>query len=536
MPNVTLRLPTGEDIPGEGPVVVVGPNGSGKTRQTRELQSDGSIEFVNALRNTRVAPELPAMGFDTARNNFAAQKNQARLTHWELTSEFDFMLSQLLAEDAMAAKDFIRDYREDRTAVDDPPTTPLSRVENLWGEIYRARKLRWRDWRPMVVSTVGGGEIEYTANQMSDGEKAALYVAGRVFSAPTGVLVVDEPETHFDSRLAVRLWNILEDSRPDVRFVYVTHDLAFALSRRDPTYIVASPTSGLRPIELNDDLPDDVAEALLGSATLSFYASRVVFCEGDDRSLDKIIYDAWFDELETVVRPVEGCHTVIRCVGAMNESGLAQGLEAIGIVDRDYHSDNFLAAMPAGIHPLAVHEVESLLALPKVVAAAARYVGRDFDYDGYLAELRATVSEVQRHAIVVQRWKAKIEPHLGGLVASSVERNASLETLIADMPDLFDMTKWNFSPKVFLEEEKERVETALATGTAEEFLALVPGKQCAPVAARQLGMNLDSYIQLVVHGLTSVGETDAGAFPTELEDSLRDKLPARRMSSAPALA
>ena len=115
--EVPIRLPNGEELAGAGPIVVVGPNGSGKTRQTRTLAAEAPIEFVNALRNTRVAPELPAMGLDTARTNYAAQKNQARATHWELTSEFDFMLSQLLAEDAMFAKEFVRGFREHPGAI-----------------------------------------------------------------------------------------------------------------------------------------------------------------------------------------------------------------------------------------------------------------------------------------------------------------------------------------------------------------------------------------------------------------------------------
>lgn len=68
------------------------------------------------------------------------------------------------------------------------------------------------------------------------------------------------------------------------------------------------------------------------------------------------------------------------------------------------------------------------------------------------------------------------------------------------------MNKWGFFPQKFLEEEKARVEAAVETGTAEDFLTLVPGKQCAPVAARELGMDLDAYIGLIVHALDSGGE------------------------------
>jgi hypothetical protein len=525
--EIPIRLPSGEQLSGEGPVVVVGPNGSGKTRQSRSLRADTPIEFVNALRNTRVAAELPAMGVDSARSSYLAQKNQARSTHWELTTEFDSMLSQLLAEDSMAAKEFVRWYRANPGSAGHPQSTPLSRVEELWDRIYPGRSLRWRDWKPYVVSSVSGGEVEYSANQMSDGEKAALFVAARVFSADAGVLVVDEPETHFHSRLAVRLWNVLEEARRDIRFVYVTHDLTFALSRRDARYVLASPTEGLKAIDLDADLPSDIAEALLGSATLSFYASRIVFCEGDERSVDNALYNGWFNDVDTVVRPVEACQTVMRCVDAMKNSGIAQSLEVIGIVDRDYHSDNFLAAMPTGIHALPHHEVESLLAIPAVVAAVAQHVGRDFDPDRYLAELRATVNESQRHLIVIRRWKARIEPHLTGLVASTGQRKASLETLIAEMPALFDMAKWSFSPQQFLEQEKTRVEVALATGTAAEFLTYVPGKQCAPVAAREVGLGLETYTGLIVHALESAGDGDFKDLHAALVEALEGVLPPR---------
>ena len=111
------------------------------------------------------------------------------------------------------------------------------------------------------------------------------------------------PETHLHSLLAVRVWNALEIARPDMRFVYVTHDLTFALSRRDARFVLASPTAGLRSIDLEPTLPADVTEALLGSASLSFYASRVVFCEGELTSLDYRLYGAWFRGPDTVVRP-----------------------------------------------------------------------------------------------------------------------------------------------------------------------------------------------------------------------------------------
>jgi hypothetical protein len=499
--DYTLTLPGGESLPGQTPVVVIGPNGSGKTRQTRQLQVAAPMEFINALRNTRVSPELPAVGVDTARNNFTNQKSASRNQHWELASEFDSMLSQLLAQDSMAAMDFRRRFTADPATAGRPDETALSRVETLWSTVFPGRELRWRDWKPLIVNRTTGSDIEYTGNAMSDGEKAALYLAGRVFSMEAGILVVDEPETHFHSLLAVRLWNALEKARPDIRFVYVTHDLTFALSRRQPHFVLASPTQGLRTIDLGAGLPHDVTEALLGSASLSFYASRVVFCEGDSSSLDVDLYSAWFGGPDTVVKSVGDCQRVLRCVDALANAGIASALEAVGIIDGDYHPDAFKSALPSGVLVLRVHELESLLCLPEVIRAVCSHHGRAFDEVAYVQSLAAAVSDENRHQLIIERWKRRLEPNLEGLVSGISKRNMPVAALIAELPNLFDQSNWSFSPETFLIEERDRVEAALPSGPVSDILALVPGKQLLPVAARFVGMTMEAYERLVVDSL-----------------------------------
>lgn len=504
---------------------MIGPNGSGKTRQTRQIHVAVSMDFINALRNTRVAPELPAVGVDTARSNFTSQKTRSRINHWELASEFDYMLSQLLAQQSMAAIEFTRRFQKDPESAGAPAETPLTKVERLWERVFPGRELHWRDWKPLIKNRSAGTEVEYSGNQMSDGEKAALYLAGRVFSTDAGVLVVDEPETHFHSLLAVSLWNALEEARPDIRFVYVTHDLTFALSRHNAQFVLASPTAGLRRIGVESSLPTDVTEALLGSASLSFYASRVVFCEGDATSLDSQVYSSWFRGPDTVVRPVGDCQRVIRCVDAVASSGIASALTPVGLIDRDYHPDAFTQSLPAGAEALKVHEVESLFSLPDLVAAVCAHVAQPFDSGTYRTELLATVTDTERHQIIIERWKRRIEPRLEALVADVRKRNTDVEDLIADLPNVFDHTKWAFSPEALLIEERDRVVAAIPGGTIDEILALVPGKQLLPVAARQAGMNTGPYTKLVVDALRAtegellpLGQKAAAVFASQLPD------------------
>ncbi|MHB8380141.1 MAG: AAA family ATPase [Acidimicrobiales bacterium] len=524
--DYSVELPGGEILDGKYPIVVIGPNGSGKTRQTRLIASQAPIETINALRNTGVATDLPAMGMETARANFNNQKSRSRSNPWEISSEFDLMLSNLLAEQSMAAIEFARKFRIEASTAGTPEETPLTRVEELWGQVFPGRELHWRDWKPLIKNRSAGPEIEYTGHQMSDGEKAALYVAGRVFSAGAGILIVDEPETHLHSLLAVRLWNTLEDARSDIRFIYVTHDLTFALSRHSARFVLASPTAGLRSLDIKAAPSDDVTEALLGAASLSFYASRVVFCEGDATSLDTGLYGAWFDGQDTVVRPVHDCNRVMRCVEGVENSGIASALSALGVIDGDYRSQAFRQALPSQVMALRVHEVESLFCLPDVVAAVGEHVSREFDLESYERALRATVSVAQGQQIIIERWKQRLEPHLEGLVAGVSKRNQPVADLVVDLPNVFDHTRWTFSPETILKEEQVRVETAIESGPLTEFLLVVPGKQLLPVAAHYVGIDVGTYTQLILDALSNKSD-GLKALGTAVNAALGSFLPQR---------
>ena len=523
--EIPIQLPTGGLVEGSTPVVVIGPNGSGKTRQTRNLTAPATVEFVNALRNTRVAPELPAVGLETARSQFSQQKEQSRVQSWELASEFDYMLSQLLGQYSGAAIDFQEAVTADPTAAAaGPAVTPLMRVQQVWAEIFPGRKIHWKDWRPVVDSTTSGMSVQYSGNTMSDGEKAALYLLGRVFSFEGGVLVVDEPETHFHSLLAVRLWNALEAARPDVRFVYVTHDLTFAVSRGNATYVLANPTLGLRVIAAGEDLPDDVAGTLLGSASLSFYASRIVFCEGTEQSYDARLFAAWFSGPDTVVRPVASGQTVMRCVTALQGTGIAKSLTATGIIDRDYYADGFLGSLPAGVTALPVHEIESLLSLPGIVEAVSTHMSRAFEESAYLAALKGAIQDHIVRATIINRWKAVVEPRLSALLANSEKGKTSIEDLVDALPVIFDESTWSFSPQLILAEQKSLVELALAGDDTDLLLRLFPGKPLLDVAARFCGMDKEAYVNLLTSTLSN---RESSTLQDSLVRALTPKLPAR---------
>jgi energy-coupling factor transporter ATP-binding protein EcfA2 len=513
-----ITLPNGDTLTGRSPVVVVGPNGSGKTRRMREVTFGGQHEFINALRNTMVASHLQPMNLAGARSNLNDQRIQARNSHWTLSNEFETLLAKLYAEDAESAVRF-REQTKAEGAASEPPTT-MERVQELWRNVFPDRELAMADGAPKVTSRVGDGEpVEYSGQFMSDGEKAGLYLAARVLDAASGVVVVDEPETHFHSLLASRFWDYLEEARPDIRFVYITHDLPFALSRSDATFVLANPKDGLTRMQMESGLPAAVAEAALGAASFSFYATRIILCEGDEAGLDAKFYRAWFKDRETTVEPVGSCEMVFQCATTL-QTHLATGLEVAGIIDRDFRADPFLTALPDGVSPLRVHEIESLLCVPEVVELVAKYTVTTNARDRYLDALDAAVNDAQRHKVIVERWKTRVESLLVAIPAAVKARHDDLQSMVTAATEAFRQDSWSFDPVGLLNEEITRVSALKATDDIDQFLSVIPGKGLLSVATAHAGArDPKQYFELVVTALKS-----GGPEWTTLGSSLRDAL------------
>ena len=293
-------------------------------------------------------------------------------------------------------------------------------------------------------------------------------------------------------------------------------------------YLLATPQHGLQLVELQEEVPRNVAGLLLGSATFSFHARRVVFCEGDTASLDYRLYRSWFSTRDTVVRSVGSSDVVLQCVAALNRSGIATGLSAIGLVDRDAYPNALLEALPEGVSALPVHEVESVLCIPEVVKAVASHLGRDFNNKLYFAALKTASGDAERHKLILERWKRRLEPRLEGLLSAVRTREDSIEAISASIPDLFDKSQWGFSPEDALAEERALVETCMAGDDISHYLQVMPGKALQGVAARFAGIGLENYHSLIFEALRS-GNLKLESLHDSLVDALAPYLPARTM-------
>ena len=365
---------------------------------------------------------------------------------------------------------------------------------------------------------------------MSDGERTGLYLAARILDTAKEVVVIDEPETHFHSRLAVRFWDTLESLCPDKRFVYVTHDLTFALSRKDASIVLARPNTSPELIQPGTALPSEDVASILGAASFSVYATRLVFCEGQEgKSLDQELLRAWFNDKTTALIPVGGCENVKRCTAAFEVSSVVSGFEAVGIIDRDHWPDELLNNFN-NVHVLPVHEVESLFVLKPVYAAIAIHSGHqpaaiDQMYSSLLDSFRQQMRGALATKLIGERFKAKslmmVERAFSGCVASQdrSQLKAALAEQITSVQAVTD-------PESIWREEESTVEAALASTNPSDFLRVLPGKPLLGPAASSIGISKERYCELVKTALSS-SEPAFATLKEAIEKALAPYLPPR---------
>ena len=94
--SISLTFPTLGTLDGSNPIVVIGPNGVGKSRLMRTLVP--AERFVSAQRRTFLEDRIPSYSREQSqqemRNNFANSYSQP----WQLSSEIDAVFARVLGE------------------------------------------------------------------------------------------------------------------------------------------------------------------------------------------------------------------------------------------------------------------------------------------------------------------------------------------------------------------------------------------------------------------------------------------------------
>ena len=173
---------------------------------------------------------------------------------------------------------------------------------------------------------------------MSDGERLIFYLIGSVLVVPKDtIIIIDEPENHLHKSIIKKLWDMLEAYRNDCVFIYMTHDIDFAISRTECECIWIKEYCGndiweYDKIESIDSIPKEIYLDILGSRR------DVIFVEGKSDSYDVKVYEKIFNDY--TVKPIESCSKIIEVTKAFNEQEEFHNIKAYGIIDRDRRSES----------------------------------------------------------------------------------------------------------------------------------------------------------------------------------------------------
>lgn len=371
-------------------LIIIGANGSGKTRFANRMMADlGSGVFkmsvLKALYGKDVEDPAPGSIDSLYREATSAGSNFIRN---DIKGEFDRMLALMLNEEMLKLLDFkYHVYTGDdggrrRESAGSQgaklPATRLDRLVRLWQRVFPGNKVLIESGRMIFGSE--RSDDTYSSAKLSAGERAVLYYIGAAMFAPQGATVfVESPDMFLHPSSIRSLWDRIEEMRRDCSFVYITHDLSFASTRGDGlTVWVKGCDPSLDRWDYDfmtsaDGLNDEVYLAILGAR------KPVLFIEGDGvNSIDAKLYPLIFEEY--TVKSLGGCDRVIESTRTFNSLRAFHNLDAFGIVDRDRRNEaevSYLRGKKILVPEVA--EIENIFMLEKVVRAVARHFRRDED-------------------------------------------------------------------------------------------------------------------------------------------------------------
>ena len=293
--------------------------------------------------------------------------------------DFDNVLAALIALKNNDNEKFVNQYKnaiKNHSKIPTPPLTAIDRLILVWDEVFPQRQLKVEDAKFSALLSHGDNLISYSSTQMSDGERAVLYLVAQVLCVPKNkTLIVDEPEVHLHRSIMNRLWSALEKYRPDCFFIYITHDTQFAAAHGQSDKIWIKEFDGthwkLEKIQDNE-LPEELLFDILGSR------KNVLFVEGEKSSYDTQLYTILYPDYYVIA--CGSCTQVIARTKAFRNNSTLHHCEVYGLIDRDYRSDYEINKYKTEfIYTLDVAEVENLFLVEELIRLFATHLGRNPD-------------------------------------------------------------------------------------------------------------------------------------------------------------
>jgi ABC-type dipeptide/oligopeptide/nickel transport system ATPase component len=402
-------------------IVVIGANGAGKSRLGSWLEFQGPqrerVHRIAAQRSIVFPESTSPISLRSARETFhwalrptnwdeatyeankASLRTQARygsMTHIETApiNDFEKLLTLLFSESYTNLLAHETAQRKSTELVPMPDNL-LRRVQEIWETLLPHRMLQILGGEIRATPTTGS-ENGYPARAMSDGERVIFYLIAQCLCASeNAIIVVDEPELHLHKSIQDRLWTAIERTRSDCIFIYLTHDLAFAVDRTEAVKVCLTGYQNSDfswfVVDPQSDIPEEIYLEVLGSR------QGILFVEGTSVSHDLEMYKIAYPDLR--IKPVGGCSAVIAATKAFQSLPGLHRIFTYGLVDRDYLACGQLAAYERSrVFAPRVAEVENLYLVPDLIKAVASQLL--LDVEGVFTEVKGFIMQEFKRAQV----------------------------------------------------------------------------------------------------------------------------------------
>lgn len=441
--NLELTLKAGKTT------IIIGANGSGKTRLAVYLEDKlgEKAHRIAAHRALNLNPNVNKISESKAKNKliYGVEWDDISISYrashrWDhkaptlLLNDFDYLLQYLFAQqNNLAVKN---NQKLNRGESITNSKTKLDILQEVWERLLPLKKLHITA-DDIRVSSIGIESADYSASEMSDGERAVFYILGQVLSANEGsILIFDEPELHIHKSIISNLWDEIEKLRPDCSFLMITHDIEFAATRVAKKYVIRSyysdPAWDISEIP-DSELDEQTITLILGSR------KPILFVEGDKTSLDMETYRLCYPEWTVI--PKGSCKDVIQAVSSLrklNEDMPILNIKCAGIVDRDTRDSSQIQELEEqGIKVLQCSEIENIFSLSSVVHEVLKIEGfngnelnnKKEQFKGRLLDyIKNDLSDDKLEKFVVKRIHRRIDNYLKNIDLSNTQNSNEMKS------------------------------------------------------------------------------------------------------------
>lgn len=370
-------------------VSIIGGNGSGKSSLMRKIkQQNSNFTIISAHKNLTIKQGLYRANEDSwlIENKSHYKSPTSGDTHTpsdnnSVQDDFSQMIEIVF-----------RDYNDESVEAFNSGKTlkdisrRLDKIFGVWNLIFTDKKLLYKNKK--IEVQVVEEESYYDIENLSDGERSALYVLIKVLladSSPT--IIIDEPETFLNPSILNHLFDECEKMKSDANFIYFSHDLEFVTTRKDNTIFWIKEYKHPHTWNILPTDPQEIPEELIVKV-VGAKKQKILFVESENNK-DSQLYQLLYPGFK--VWAVGGCENVINYTKAFNSRTEKFNKEYYGLIDRDLKSDAQVTSLNSEkVFCLPVAVYENLFLSKEIIKFVFDYLGRT-DFDVKFAELESEI-------------------------------------------------------------------------------------------------------------------------------------------------